>query len=375
MTSAFGGQRSIQLSYGCFAVRALTAVLAPCPAVETARFASHIGWMKQLLTAALCAMTLWACGPTTETRQANDSVGERVSDARTRNDGPAMWVATDHDSTLYLFGTVHLLPDDLDWQREDVRSAFAAAGTVFFEVDTGPEGQVEATVMTTSLGLRDDGLRLSDGLDSYQLKLLDAAANNGDLSLAALDSMKPWLASEFLTFAAAQNAGLSADLSADEALKSRAARTGKNIIYLESVEAQLLASAGLPDFVQMRLLTETLEKFNSLGTDMTRIAEQWAVGGTDYLTEQLVTPMRARAPEVFNALLRDRNRAWALRLAQFMDDSGTGFVAVGTSHLLGEESLIEELKEQGYDVRRYYAFQGENVINTTDAKILRPGRE
>jgi len=351
--------------------RANSVVMGRCLAVETALIIAQMQLMKQFLSILLTTALLSACTPT-DSRQATDSVGERVRDARARNDGPALWVAKDNDSILYLYGTVHLLPDDLDWQREDMRQAFAEAGTIFFEVDTQAEAQVQATVLTTSLGLRNDGLRLSDSLDSYQLKLLDAAANNGDLSLAALDSMKPWLASEFLAFAAAQNAGLSAELSADEALKSRAARSGKNVIYLESMEEQITASANLPEFVQLRLLTETLEKFNSLGSDATNIAEQWSVGGTDYLTDILIRPMKSRAPEVFNALLRDRNRAWANRLTRWMEDSGTGFVAVGTSHLLGDESLVEELRERGYDVRRFYAFQGENLIDTVDAKIIRP---
>ena len=314
---------------------------------------------------------LAACSPSDGGVTATGGVSERIDEARARNDGPAIWVATDFDSTLYLFGTVHLLPDDLVWQREDMRQAFAESGTIFFEVDTGPESQVEGTVLTTSLGLRSDGLRLSDRLDNYQLNLMEAAANNGDLTIAALDGMQPWLAAEYLTFAAAQNAGLSAALSADEALKSRAAREGKNVIYLESLETQIRASAELPEYIQIRILTETLERFNALGLDATNIAEQWAVGGTDYLTDQLIRPMKSREPEVFNNLLRDRNRAWANKIARFMEDSGTGFVAVGTAHLLGEQSLLSELREQGYTVQRYYAFKGENLIETVDAKIER----
>lgn len=327
--------------------------------------------MKYVVSVLLSFSLLVACSPTDGTGTANESVAERVKEARARNDGPAIWVATDFDTTLYLFGTVHLLPDDLVWQREDMRQAFDEAGTVFFEVDTGPRGQVDATVLTTSLGLRNDGLRLSDRLDNYQLNLMEAAANNGNLTIAALDGMQPWLAAEYLTFAAAQNAGLSADLSADEALKSRAAREGKNVIYLEDLETQIRASADLPEYIQIDVLTETLERFNSLGLDATEIADQWSIGGTDYLTEKLIRPMRSRAPEVFNSLLRDRNRAWAMRLSRFMEGSGTGFVAVGTAHLLGEESLLSELREQGYSVQRYYAFKGEPVINTVDAKIER----
>jgi len=58
-----------------------------------------------------------------------------------------------------------------------------------------------------------------------------------------------------------------------------------------------------------------------------------------------------------------------------MEGSGTGFAAVGTSHLLGEDSLIEMLREQGYTVARYYAFQGEDVINPINPRIERPVEE
>ena len=302
-------------------------------------------------------------------------VDAKVDAARERNDAPAIWRVQDFDSTLYLFGTVHLLPDNLDWQKDDMRAAFKESGTIFFEVDTGSEGQIQATVLTTSLGMRQDGLRLSDGLDSYQLKLLDAAAHNGDLTLAALDSMKPWLASEFLTVAAAANAGLSPELSADDALKSRARREQKNIIYLETIEDQIRVSADQPLSIQMALLMETLEGFNSLGDDLTTIAKSWAVGGTAYLTREVVAPLKSKSPIFYDALITQRNKKWTPQLTRFMEGSGTGFAAVGTSHLLGEDSLVEMLREQGYDVSRYYAFQGEDVIKAINPTIERPETE
>jgi len=191
-----------------------------CPAVETAGWTTHIDFMKRILSTLIGISVLTGCSAADGSRSMNDSVSDRVQEARARNDGPAIWVAKDIDSTLYLFGTLHLLPDDLVWQREDMRQAFDAAGTLFFEVDTSSSAQIDATVLTTRLGLRNDGRRLSDQLDNYQLNLMEAAANNGDLTIAALDGMQPWLASEYLIFAAAQNVGLSADFSADEILKS-----------------------------------------------------------------------------------------------------------------------------------------------------------
>lgn len=302
-----------------------------------------------------CYFVLTAC-------EQGGTVDGKVQAARARNDGPAIWVVKDHDSTLYLYGTVHLLPSELDWQRDDMKDAFAEAGTVFFEMDTGTAAQLDASLLTQRFGLLSSGERLSDRLDNYQLNLLDAAANNGNIPLASLDSMRPWLASEFLTVAAAGNAGLTPELAADEALKSRASRTGKNIIYLDSVETQIRATSDQPDFVQMMLLTETLEGFNTLGSKLSKIADAWSVGQTDYLTANTVIALSSRSPELYSALIKDRNRDWASQFTRFMEGNETGFAAVGAAHLLGEHSVQNAMRDQGYTVSRYYAFQGENVI-------------
>jgi len=290
------------------------------------------------------------------------TVDGKVAEARLRNDGPAIWVVEDVDSTLYLFGTVHLLPSDLSWQRDDMRDAFDRAGTIFFEVDTGPKAQIDASVLTTSLGQYRGGQILSDRLDSYQLKLLEAASNNAKISLPALNSMKPWLASEFLMIAAATDAGLSPELSADDALKNRARRMRKNVRYLDTIEAQIRASADQPDFVQMTVLTEALINFNALGSDASQVARAWSVGHTQFLTTALVDAVKKRSPDMYLSLFSDKNTEWANTLTRFLEGSGTGFAAVGVGHLLGEDSLQARLRAQGYTVTRYYAFQGENVI-------------
>ena len=82
--------------------------------------------------------------------------------------------------------------------------------------------------------------------------------------------------------------------------------------------------------------------------------------------------LKATSPDFYKSLLTERNKAWAKILIRYMEDSGTAFVAVGTSHLLGEDSVINLLKEQGYTVSRYYDFQGENVITPINPTIIRP---
>jgi uncharacterized protein YbaP (TraB family) len=275
----------------------------------------------------------------------------------------------DEDSTLYLYGTVHLLPPRLDWQRDDMRDAFAQAGTVFFEADHSGADGVQAQALATQRGLRRDGRRLTEILDGYQAKLLEAVANNGDIALEALDSMQPWLASEFLTISAADAAGLSADISADEALKSRARQSGKNLIFFETATGQVNQMADLPQDTQLALLTDTMERFDLMGETLNEIAQDWSVGDVDALERQLIVPL-ASAPEGYaDTVLIQRNEDWAEQLDQFLQGSGTGFVAVGISHLLGDSSLQDALEARGYDVKRYLAFLGEDVIRPANLDL------
>lgn len=315
--------------------------------------------LRIFLSAAIAATMLMGCDQ-------GGTVSGKISDARARNDGPAIWVARDHDSTLYLFGTMHLLSGDTDWMRDDMRAAFKDSGTIFFEIDTGPAAQIEATVMTQAKGFYDNGQRLQDQLDSYELKLLEAASANGDVPLAVLDNMRPWLASEFLTIAAAAKAGLSPELSADDALKSRAKRQRKNVRYLDSIEDQILRSANQADFVQMMMLADTLEGFNGLGSDLTKAAQAWANGGTDYLTREIINTVRARSPDIYQTLFDDVNGVWARDFTRFLEGNGTGFAAIGVGHLLGDDSIQEKLRDQGYEVERYLSYKGSPVIRPAD---------
>lgn len=303
----------------------------------------------------IAGLILSACQP-------GEAVEDKLAAAHARNDAPAIWEVKDADSTLYLFGTVHLLPAGLIWQRDDMRDAFGEAGTVFFEVDSGEAGQVESARLTQALGFLGPNERLEEQLDDYQTKLLFASANNADLPYETLNSMRPWLASEFLTVAAAQNAGLSAALAADEALKTRARQHGKHLRYLDSIDSQIRASADQPQTVQMLLLTDTMERLGSMGTDLSYMAEAWSVGQVDILERKTVDSLKKRSPELYTALIVKRNESWAEQLAGFMEGSGTGFAAVGIAHLLGPDNLQTMLETKGYRVKRFYAFQGEPVI-------------
>lgn len=53
-----------------------------------------------------------------------------------------------------------------------------------------------------------------------------------------------------------------------------------------------------------------------------------------------------------SVLLGERNRRWAQRLATGELKSGCAVVAVGVLHLVGEDTLLEELASKGFRIAR-----------------------
>lgn len=310
-----------------------------------------------VLSALLAACTLCAC-------TASEGALERVADARARNDGPAMWVVEDADSTLYLYGTVHIVPAGLDWQRDDLWEAFARAGTVWFEVPSTPDAQATAERLTRLRGYQPPGGSLSGGFDAYELRLLEVAALQADVPFPVLDSLRPWLASELLTLAAAEDAGLSAALAPDEAIKSRARRSAKYVTYLDRLEDQIALAADAPE--QGAALREVLEGYNRLGAELAAIAAEWVSGDVEGLAARLADSITGEARE---RLMTERNAKWAATLADWMEGSGNGLAVVGVGHLVGEDSLLDALEREGFAPRRHYSFQGGDVLRTIELDV------
>ena len=303
------------------------------------------GFIRMSLCAVLGAALLMSCGQ-------GASIDERVAGARKRNDGPAIWKITDLDSTLYLFGTVHLLPDGADWQRNDMRAAFDEVGTVYFETPDDAKANLEATLLQQTYGLYDSGERLTDYLDNSALNALTAAVHNVDLRYGVIVSFKPWLAADILSLAAAEAAGFKAGNSADAVLRVRAANDGKVIKYLDDMRTYIEAVALLPDYIQIESLEGTIRNFDNIGKDIKTVNAAWIVGNTDMLDAELIRATQKKSPEMYKVLFTERNAKWAQVLDQFMMGDSNAMAVVGIGHLLGEHSIPIHFRELGYDVER-----------------------
>ncbi len=302
-----------------------------------------LGFLVILL---LAPLIIWAA------YKQGGKVGEKVATSHARYDGPALWKVTDKDSTLYLFGTVHILPKDTHWQRRDLLTAFGEVGNVWFETPDDDKSALKATLLQREYGLYPSGKRISDMLDGADLNRLTAAAYNVKIPLQSLQSFKPWLVGDLLVAATVDKIGMSYDNAPDIWLREKAKAEHKSIHALDDVETYFKAVGGQPEIIQLKALKATLDKFDQLEQNLIDVNAAWIIGNIDRLERELLRPAQEKSPEIYKALFTDRNRTWTQKLDTFLKGDTDGLVVVGIGHLIGDDGLPKRLEDLGYKVER-----------------------
>ena len=265
-----------------------------------------------------------------------------------QGEGPALWVVKDADSTLYLFGSVHVLRPTTGWASPRVEAAFDSASDIWFEI-SNPDDQAAIMPLIQQHGLSPE-TPLSSRLTPQENAELDAAAQVMGASAAQLQPMKPWLAALSLSVAPLIKAGYDPKSGVELVLKARAEAAGKPIHGFETIDKQIGILAGLPDDVQLVFLRETLKDYENAATKLDEMVEAWARGDVATLDRVTIKEMKDASPALYQSVLVDRNTDWANQIQTLLEGSGTAFIAVGAAQLTGDDSVQAILQKRGVTV-------------------------
>lgn len=302
----------------------------------------------------LAALGLAACGQKAPEQSATlaappEPVPAAIAPATTN---PAVWRTGDADTTVYLFGTVHVLPPSLEWRTPKIDAALAESKAVYFETDLDPAPSDILPVLQ-KLGMYPPSERLSDKLSEEDRAALQKAANDLGLPAFQLDAMKPWLAGITIAEAMITKAGYDANSGVERKLAPTAIDAGKEIRKLETVEQQLLAFADVPEKAQLRFLMDGVRQMKEEPAVLDEMVKAWAAGDVARLEHIMIEEDFQEMPEIYDAILVKRNANWARKIDQMVKgETGTFFIAVGAAHLVGKDSVIEMLKPLGHVAER-----------------------
>jgi uncharacterized protein YbaP (TraB family) len=261
---------------------------------------------------------------------------------------PALWCIADEDSQIWLFGTVHLLPADVQWRSERVEAAFAGSDELITETDTSPAATAEFQRLTSELGTLPEGEDLLAQLDAESRARLERVAREANLDPRSFTTVRPWLAALQLSFFHATAQGHSTEAGVENVLEAQAGNRRRS--FLETPVQQVHILADLSHADQLRFLAATLRQIDEEGETLSEMDRAWSRGDLTDLGAQLEAQIGEAGPAVHQALIVDRNRAWADEIARRLEGEGRIFIAVGAAHLIGDNSVVAMLRARGIEV-------------------------
>jgi len=301
--------------------------------------------MRIRITKALTVSAFLLAGPAL----AQDEIAPEVSEeTATESGSPALWKVADEDTTIYLFGTVHALPEDVEWSTPMLENALAESDSIVTEIKMGPEIGQEMQTLVMTMGVLPKGTTLRSLLSEGQKASFEEAMGKLSVPPAAFDQFEPWYAGMMMSMLPLLQQGYSPDAGVEKVLLTKAGE--KDQQALETIEFQISVFDELPQESQIGFLIDAANGIDEIKPMLDKMVAEWVEGDADALAKLMNEGLTD--PAVAESLVYMRNRNWADWIDTRLDIPGTVFIAVGAGHLAGDKSVQDYLAEREIETIR-----------------------
>lgn len=266
-------------------------------------------------------------------------------------------------ATSWLFGTIHVPDDRVNALHPEVKAALEGADAFYGELALDDTGDMEKKLMEA--GTYPEDRKLQDAVPPELWKRLDERLREHGLTAGMLNRFKPFMVSMTLAQLEMLPLVTAGKKALDERIYLVAKAKGKEVGGVEQVEEQIQALAHtLTEEESVAQLAETLDDMDVADergvSDLQRMLGAWLSGSERYLLAIAMESLDLEDPverRIHEALLIRRNRHMAERAAAKMKAAPEKrFVfAFGTLHYVGEGSVVELLRKDGFTVTRVAA--------------------
>ena len=260
-----------------------------------------------------------------------------------------VWAIRGAHNTIYLAGSIHLLPANDAALPAAFERAYADSAQLIMELDLGKFDDMEALSWMMDHGELPKGTTLRDVLGQARYERVSAAAANLGLAPAGLKTAAPWIVGIELSDAAYMREGFDPDQGVEEQLVQRAQADHKPTAGLETLEEQLGGLLALSTDNQIRMLDQTLDELTDIKSEMRDVVSAWRHGDATKLAALLSSEYQT-FPALYQPLVIERNRRWLPQVEALLKSDDNAMVVVGALHLVGHGGLLEELRRKGYKV-------------------------
>jgi hypothetical protein len=267
---------------------------------------------------------------------------------------PAAWRLVGRDGgEIVLLGSMHMLRASDHPLPAAVDQLVDRAETVVMEIDLDDIEAAGQQRLILEKAVLPQGTVLADVIDAELYGILEKDTAEVGLDLAQLARFEPWFLAMTMLEIGMNKVGFTSARGIEQYVLGRTRAGGKEVLGLETLEFQLGIFDAMTPELQEQFLAQTLTELAEAETAMNAMADAWAAGELEPLSEELLASFD-EFPGLYDTLVTERNEKWVVQLEDMLDDRKRYLVVVGALHLVGRDNVIDRLQARGHAVERIH---------------------
>lgn len=263
---------------------------------------------------------------------------------------PALWTVHGPRATIYLLGSIHVLPPQMQWHTPQIDAALKAAQVFVFEIPMDASQQADIQAFIKENGFLPAGMALPSLLTAEARDDYIAALDLTHVPADKLTQMRPWLALLMLEGGMVTQQHFSADSGLDRQVYALALkRPGVTFRAFETPQQQLKLLMPDDQSLEVQEFDAGLKDLLKESMSVNDLVSAWARGDTAKLNDLMNSGFKDN-PKAEKTLFEDRNHAWVAKLESMLKERHIFFVTVGAGHLVGSNGVPALLRRDGYKV-------------------------
>lgn len=260
---------------------------------------------------------------------------------------PLFWKIQSAESTLYVLGSIHVATPDIYPLDSVIMDAYKGSEYIMFETDILSERSERPPDKNSVQELV--------GKDLYEktkatIKALHPELTDDEINNANFNGLVEWLMKSSYS-----KTGLSPEHGIDIYFMQKAFKDGKKLLGVESYSQQSEDMANHPPDYMTYTLSALLDvEMHSESLNLT--FEQWCNGDIAAIEESQIIPLRQERYNsdlvryLYEFSILERNSRMLQRCQEQLSEKETTFFVAGLAHMLGEEGIINQFEQLGYQV-------------------------
>lgn len=279
-------------------------------------------------------------------------------------------VTAENGQTMWLFGTIHVGDERTGRLPDYIWAALQESDALAVECDTSPMDDLDNNPEFLNLYyecyLYGDGSTAYDHVSSENAEAMEETLKvyGGYLTMELMNyivgSVNSTIENGYMKF----GRSIWSDMGVEKRLEKQAEEWGIPLWEVESLAFQMKMLSDFPERWQELDLESTMESGRyAYNYQLMQLYELWCEGDEYRLDEELtgepdwdeMTEEEAELYRIYNkAMMTDRNANMIKVALEYLAGDKVVFYAVGLAHLLGEDGIVQGLKDAGCTVERVF---------------------